>query len=155
MYVFRKSVSYHGAGLKMANFWFSYLYYCPDTGAVLDAMTGSDVLKFHPLTNLYVAYAPQLGSRLHLTHTQLNIIALAGNSEYFSGESIRYFTQMSILSGRIRHWSNMGKDRRSSRASHISPRRLCVTSCWVSWYPTVIRLRHCRILDGPFCSDNL
>ncbi|THH17574.1 hypothetical protein EW146_g3249 [Bondarzewia mesenterica] len=33
-----------------------------------------------------IAYAPQLGSRLHLTHTQLNLIALSGNvGVYTSG----------------------------------------------------------------------
>ncbi|KAF8890415.1 major facilitator superfamily domain-containing protein [Infundibulicybe gibba] len=32
----------------------------------------------------YVAYAPQLGSRLHITHTQLNIVALAGNVGVYS-----------------------------------------------------------------------
>ncbi|KAI0052677.1 MFS general substrate transporter [Auriscalpium vulgare] len=38
-------------------------------------------------TNYVVsAYAPQLGSRLHLTHTQLNLVALAGNvGVYTSG----------------------------------------------------------------------
>ncbi|KAF8655191.1 hypothetical protein AX16_003223 [Volvariella volvacea WC 439] len=32
----------------------------------------------------YSAYAPQLGARLHISHTQLNIIALAGNVGVYS-----------------------------------------------------------------------
>ncbi|KAG6330721.1 hypothetical protein ID866_8366, partial [Astraeus odoratus] len=35
---------------------------------------------------IYSAYAPQLGARLHITHTQLNIVGLAGNAgAYLSG----------------------------------------------------------------------
>jgi hypothetical protein len=28
---------------------------------------------------VYSAYAPQLGAKLHLSHTQLNIVGIAGN----------------------------------------------------------------------------
>lgn len=34
------------------------------------------------ISDLVVAYAPQLGSRLHISHTRLNIIGLAGNSTH-------------------------------------------------------------------------
>lgn len=36
----------------------------------------------HPYAHnlLFLAYLPQLGARLHLTHTQLNVFAVAGNS---------------------------------------------------------------------------
>jgi MFS family permease len=35
---------------------------------------------------VYSAYAPQLGARLHITHTQLNVVGLAGNvGVYLSG----------------------------------------------------------------------
>jgi hypothetical protein len=33
----------------------------------------------HIDTLVFLAYLPQLGSRLHLTHTQLNVFAVAGN----------------------------------------------------------------------------
>ena len=32
------------------------------------------------LSPLFLAYGPQLGARLNLTHTQINIVGLAGNS---------------------------------------------------------------------------
>jgi hypothetical protein len=31
----------------------------------------------------FLAYLPQLGARLHLTHTQLNVFAVAGNGTTF------------------------------------------------------------------------
>ncbi|TFK35096.1 major facilitator superfamily domain-containing protein [Crucibulum laeve] len=37
---------------------------------------------------VYSAYSPQLGSRLHITHTQLNIVALAGNIGVYSSGPI-------------------------------------------------------------------
>lgn len=32
----------------------------------------------------FLAYLPQLGARLHLTHTQLNVFAVAGNGAVIS-----------------------------------------------------------------------
>ncbi|KAI9466659.1 major facilitator superfamily domain-containing protein [Lactarius psammicola] len=41
---------------------------------------------FHIYVLVFLAYLPQLGSRLHLTHTQLNVFAVAGNvGMYTSG----------------------------------------------------------------------
>ena len=43
--------------------------------------------------SLCTAYSPQLGARLKISHTQLNIVGLAGNSEIYSNSN--HFTNLS------------------------------------------------------------
>ena len=46
-----------------------------------------DSIEFH----LHVAYSPQLGARLNISYTQLNIIGLAGNGKQFFVYARLYF----------------------------------------------------------------
>ncbi|KIJ06342.1 hypothetical protein PAXINDRAFT_100943, partial [Paxillus involutus ATCC 200175] len=48
-------------------------------------LLGSILVSIGSGTNyIYSAYAPQLGARLHVSHTQLNVIGLAGNMGVYS-----------------------------------------------------------------------
>ncbi|KAF9224559.1 MFS general substrate transporter [Gyrodon lividus] len=51
----------------------------------ITTLLGSILVALSSGTNyIYSAYAPQLGARLHVSHTQLNIIGLAGNIGVYS-----------------------------------------------------------------------
>ncbi|EIW81731.1 MFS general substrate transporter [Coniophora puteana RWD-64-598 SS2] len=57
--------------------------------ARLTTLVGSVIVALGSGTNyIYSAYAPQLGARLHASHTQLNIIGLAGNVGVYSSGPI-------------------------------------------------------------------
>lgn len=52
-------------------------------------LVGSILVSLSSGTNyVYSAYSPQLGARLHLSHTQLNVIGLAGNLGVYSSSPI-------------------------------------------------------------------
>ncbi|KAG8856288.1 hypothetical protein FRB91_000917 [Serendipita sp. 411] len=52
----------------------------------VSVLVGSVIVALGSGTNYaYSAYAPQLGDALHISHTQLNVIGLAGNTDWFSG----------------------------------------------------------------------
>lgn len=42
---------------------------------------------------LFVAYGPQLSSRLHLSHTQLNVVGLSGNSAFLDKDIVSALRQ--------------------------------------------------------------
>ncbi|KAH7927046.1 MFS general substrate transporter [Leucogyrophana mollusca] len=55
------------------------------SAARITTLFGSVLVALSSGTNyIYSAYAPQLGARLHVSHTQLNVIGLAGNVGVYS-----------------------------------------------------------------------
>jgi hypothetical protein len=106
--------------------------------------------RSHPVR---AAYAPQLGARLHINHTQLNIIGLAGNSMY--APPTPFSSTQTPRSRGICDRAHLGPCRRPPRAKAAAARRLCL--------PSRRLLRHSRGLqswpsrrcgrrgDGPAC----
>lgn len=66
-----------------------------------------------------LAYAPQLGARLHISHTQINIVGLAANGEWILSVS-SIGTRPETLSWRPHFCSRIGPLRRRKRSPHTA-----------------------------------
>ena len=87
----------------------------------------ADAGEFH----LHVAYSPQLGARLNISYTQLNIIGLAGNGEQFFAYVRLYFDW---FSRHVYFWSDLGKDGGLTRPSDPFYSQFRVPPGWIFWY---------------------
>ncbi|KAG2365270.1 hypothetical protein BDR07DRAFT_685518 [Suillus spraguei] len=80
---------------------------------------GSILVSLSSGTNyIYSAYAPQLGARLFLSHTQLNVIGLAGNGAVIV--RINSTKPLTLFSGRIHQQPTLGPSSRFKGSLHIS-----------------------------------
>ena len=80
-----------------------------------------------------VAYSPQLGARLNISYTQLNIIGLAGNGKQFFAYARLYFDVFFLSSQRV-YCSNLGKDGGLTRPSDPFCSQFRVPPGWIFWH---------------------
>ena len=98
----------------------------------------ADASEFH----LLVAYSPQLGSRLNISYTQLNIIGLAGNGkQFFFLHTLNYILFcFFLISWGVYFCSYLGKDGGLTRHSDPFCSQFRVPLGWIFWHQTPIRL---------------
>ena len=95
----------------------------------------ADAGEFH----LLVAYSPQLGSRLNISYTQLNIIGLAGNGkQFFFLHTLDYILIFFLFSRGVYFCSDLGKDRGLTRPSDPFCSQFRVPLGWIFWHQTPI-----------------
>ena len=89
---------------------------------------------------LLIAYSPQLGSRLNISYTQLNIIGLAGNGKQYL-YTLNYILMFFffLFSWGVYFCSDLGKDGGCTRSSDRFYSQFRVHLGWIFWHQIPIR----------------
>ena len=86
------------------------------------------------ITDDWTAYAPQMGARLGISHTQLNIVALAGNSAYL----LFLPSYLTLFSRGIQQRTYLGSDSRQKGTTDPPRMRVHLSPLWIFRYALLL-----------------